>query len=219
MVRQARSEVTRRKIINSAVDLFSEIGYPATGLGDIIDRAELTKGALYYHFNSKESLATAIIVEGGANVLGAFRSISESSSPALENIIHGLFVVTDFIGTDKLGRVGVQLLRAFGGFNEAAGRIYAGWLDEVTVRVQQAGAEGDVRIELDPIAVAELILGAVLGTELLSHAISGGTDLRQRVARTWEILLPAFVSDESLEYFREFLSRESLRQSPTLPTE
>ena len=66
MVRQARSEATRRKIITSAVELFNEIGYPAAGLGDIIERAEMTKGALYYHFDSKESLATAIIEEGSA---------------------------------------------------------------------------------------------------------------------------------------------------------
>ena len=70
MVRQARSEATRRKIITSAVELFNEIGYPATGLGDIIDRAEMTKGALYYHFDSKESLATAIIDVAGLGFLG-----------------------------------------------------------------------------------------------------------------------------------------------------
>ena len=39
MVRQARSEATRKRIINAAVDLFAEVGYQATGLGDIIERA------------------------------------------------------------------------------------------------------------------------------------------------------------------------------------
>src|ERR1700752_3583569 len=89
MVRQARSEATRSTIITSAVEFFNEIGYPAAGLGDIIERAEMTKGALYYHFDSKESLATAIIEEGADTALTAFRSISEPSSPALENMIHG----------------------------------------------------------------------------------------------------------------------------------
>ena len=73
MVRQARSEATRKKIINAAVDLFAEVGYQATGLGDIIERAEMTKGALYYHFDSKEALATAIIEEGANTALTAFR--------------------------------------------------------------------------------------------------------------------------------------------------
>ncbi|MCV7230078.1 helix-turn-helix domain-containing protein [Mycolicibacterium komossense] len=63
MVRQARSEATRRKILDAAIELFSEVGFAATSLGDIIERAEMTKGALYYHFESKESLASAIIEE------------------------------------------------------------------------------------------------------------------------------------------------------------
>ena len=80
MVRQARSEATRRKIIDSAVDLINEIGYPAAGLGDIIERAELTKGALYDHFDSKEALATAIIEEGSESLFGAFREAGRSGS-------------------------------------------------------------------------------------------------------------------------------------------
>ena len=87
MVRQARSEATRQRIVNAAVELFSEVGDQATGLGDIIERAQLTKGALYYHFDSKEALATAIIEEGADIALRAFRSISDPSSPALENMI------------------------------------------------------------------------------------------------------------------------------------
>ena len=54
------------------MDLFAEVGYQATGLGDIIERAEMTKGALYYHFDSKEALATAIIAEGANTALIAF---------------------------------------------------------------------------------------------------------------------------------------------------
>jgi AcrR family transcriptional regulator len=213
MVRQARSEATRRKIIAAAVDLFNEIGYPATGLGDIIERAEMTKGALYYHFDSKESLATAIIEEASANLDQAFRSITESSAPTLENIIHGVFVVVDMLSTDRVARSGTHLLRAFGEFNKVAARTYQGWLDEMTIRARQAIEEGDLRPELDPAAVGEAIVASMLGTELLSSATSAGVDVLDRIARTWKILLPAFVSDESLPYFREFLEREAMRHS------
>jgi AcrR family transcriptional regulator len=213
MVRQARSEATRRKIIAAAVDLFNEIGYPATGLGDIIERAEMTKGALYYHFDSKESLATAIIEEGSANLDQAFRSITESSAPTLESIIHGVFVVVDMLSTDPVARSGTHLLRAFGEFNKVAARTYQGWLDEMTIRARQAIEEGDLRAELDPAAVGEAIVASMLGTELLSSATSAGVDVLDRIARTWKILLPAFVSDESLPYFREFLEREAMRHS------
>lgn len=213
MVRQARSEATRRKIIDSAVELFNEIGYPATGLGDIIERAEMTKGALYYHFDSKESLATAIIEEGSAILDHAFRSITASSAPTLESMIHGVFVVTDMLSTDSVARSGTRLLRAFGEFSDAAARTYQGWLDEMAARASQAIEEGDLRAELDPVAVSETIVASMLGTELLSSATSGGADVLERVARSWTILLPALVTDESLPYFQEFVAREAMRHS------
>lgn len=214
MARQARSELTRKKIIAAAVDLFEEHGYPATGLGDIIARAEMTKGALYYHFDSKESLAEAIITDGGTAMLTAFRAISESSSPALENTIHGLFVVADVTRSDKIAQIGMQLLRTFTGINTAASHIYTRWLDELTAQLHQAADEGDLRANLNVETAAEVILGSMLGAEALSCATSTGSDLRERVARTWDLLLPAIVHRESLEYFREFLGRESLRRSP-----
>ncbi|OBG80753.1 TetR family transcriptional regulator [Mycobacterium sp. E802] len=213
MPRQARSELTRQKIITAAVELFREQGYPATGLGDIIARAEMTKGALYYHFDSKESLAEAIIVDGGAAMLATFRTITESSSPALENTIHGLFVVADFARSDKLARIGMDLLRTFSGINDAATRVYESWLEELTAQLVQAADEGDLREDLDVTGAAGVILGSMLGAETLSRATATGTDLRERVAHTWDMLLPAIVSTESMGYFREFLARESLRRS------
>jgi AcrR family transcriptional regulator len=66
MARQARSEATRQKIIDvAAVDLFDEIGYTTTGMGDIIECAQISKGARYHHFDSKEPVAAAVIQIGG----------------------------------------------------------------------------------------------------------------------------------------------------------
>lgn len=217
MVRQARSEATRRKIIDSAVDLINEIGYPASGLGDIIERAELTKGALYYHFDSKEALATTIIEEGAGSVLGAFRAAGRSSSPAMENVIHGSFVVTEVLGTDKVARAGARLLRTFGEFNPAAKSTFQILVEELADRVKTAVAEGDLRADVDPETTSSTIVGSMFGAELLSSTLAGGADLRQRFARMWEMTLPTIVAEESLNYYREFLARQSLRQPPPPP--
>ena len=75
MVPQARSETTRQKLLDAAIDLFSEVGYAAAGLGEIIERAGMTKGALYHHFDSKEALATAIIEQGTNLTRDAFRHV------------------------------------------------------------------------------------------------------------------------------------------------
>jgi len=211
MVRQARSEATRRKIIDSAVDLINEIGYPAAGLGDIIEHAELTKGALYYHFDSKEALATAIIEEGADSVLGAFRASGRSSSPAMENLLHGSFVVTDVLGNDRVAQAGARLLRTFGGFNPAAKSTFQVLLDELVQSLVRAAAEGDVRPQLDVEATGATIVASMFGAELLASALADGADLRIRVTRMWELSLPAIITEESLGYYREFLARQSLR--------
>jgi AcrR family transcriptional regulator len=205
--------MTRHKIITAAVGLFNERGYPGTALGDIIARAKLTKGAFYYHFDSKESLAEAIIDEGCGATLATFRAVTESPSPALENTIHALFEVADFTRTDKIARIGVQLLRTFCGINAVATDVYMSWINEITEQLSQAAEDGDLRDNLDFVGTAGVILGSMLGAEAISRATANGTDFRDRVAHTWDLLLPAIVAPDSMGYFREFLARESLRRS------
>lgn len=214
MVRQARSEATRQKIIESAVDLINEIGYPAAGLADIIERAEMTKGALYYHFESKEALATAIIEDGGNRVISAFQAAGRPGSPAMENIIHGVFMVADTVTNDTLAQAASRLLRTFGGFNPAAKKTYGVFLEQMVERVATAAAEGDLRTDVDPEQVGRTIFGAILGAEQLSTALTDGEDLARQFVSTWEVLLPAIVDSDSLAYYREFLARQSARVSP-----
>lgn len=211
MVAQARSEITRQKIIDAATDLFGEVGYAAAGLGEIIDRAGMTKGALYHHFDSKEALATAIIEQGAALTSDAFRHVCESSSPALENAIHGVFVVTDLLVSDKAARTAEQLTHGLAEFNTAASQVWRARLDAMTTQVRLAGDQGDLRDGLDPAVVSESILNAMLGAQLLAKMV-GDDDHMKRLSRSLELLLPAIVADASLGYFREFLARESLRQ-------
>ena len=134
MVPQARSETTRQKILDAAIDLFSEVGYAAAGLGEIIERAGMTKGALYHHFDSKEALATAIIEQGTNLTRDAFRHVCESSSPALENMIHGVFIVADLLVSDKTARTAEQLTRGLAEFNSAASRAWSSLLDSMTTQ-------------------------------------------------------------------------------------
>ena len=112
-MRQSRSEVTRGKIIDAAVEMFNDGGYSSTGLGDIVERTGMTKGALYHHFNSKEALAMAIIDQASGILLKTFQGISRSSAPALESMIHGVLVVAELANTDKLARMAAVLLRIF----------------------------------------------------------------------------------------------------------
>jgi AcrR family transcriptional regulator len=210
MVPQARSEATHQKILNAAMDLFSEVGFAAAGLGEIVERAGMTKGALYHHFDSKEALATGIIEQGTNITLAAFRNVCESPSPALENLIHGVFVVTDLLVSDKTASTAEQLTRALAEFNSTAAQVWNSRLDAMTAQAKRASTEGDLCEGVDPCVVSESILNAMLGAQLLAKT-ADSNDHITRLTASLETLLPAIVADTSLAYFREFLARESLR--------
>jgi AcrR family transcriptional regulator len=53
---------TRDRILDAALDLFSEHGFDGTTLQQIADRVGLTKAALYHHFRSKDDLLEALVM-------------------------------------------------------------------------------------------------------------------------------------------------------------
>jgi AcrR family transcriptional regulator len=211
MARQVRSEATRRKILDAAVDVFNEVGYVTADRGAIIERTGMTKGAFYHHFDSMEALASAIIEEGANQVVSVLGAMSDSFSPALENILHGTFITADLFASNKVVRTAEQLTLAFGKFNDAAAQAYTTWVEGMTVQARRAIAEGDIRAELDPQMVSESIIGATFGARILGQTTSGSNDLIRRLTQMWELLFPAIVTDASLGYYREFLAREALR--------
>jgi AcrR family transcriptional regulator len=211
MARQVRSEATRRKILDAAVDVFTEVGFAAADRGAIIERTGMTKGAFYHHFDSMESLAMAIIEDGSNLVVSELSAMSDSFSPALENILHGTFVTADLFATNKVVRTAEQLTLAFGRFNGNIGTAYAAWIEATTAEARRAIAEGDIREELDPLVISESIIGATFGARMMGQRTGDGNDLVRRLTQMWELLFPAIVTETSLSYYREFLAREALR--------
>ena len=100
MALQARAEATRQKIIDAAVDLFGTAGFGETGLADIISAADVTKGSFYYHFDSKEAVATAIIDKSEDEFRASTIAVlSSPTSPALDDLIRSTFAVISMHST------------------------------------------------------------------------------------------------------------------------
>ena len=60
MPRNKYPEETEQKIIEKALELFTSKGYESTSVQDIIDATGLSKGAIYHHFDSKESILLTV---------------------------------------------------------------------------------------------------------------------------------------------------------------
>lgn len=58
--RDAGGVPTREKILDAALDLFTDQGFDATSMREIAARLHLTKPSIYYHFGSKDEILLAL---------------------------------------------------------------------------------------------------------------------------------------------------------------
>ncbi|HZE34265.1 MAG TPA: TetR/AcrR family transcriptional regulator [Actinoallomurus sp.] len=65
-----RRSGTRERIQAVAVELFAEHGYEKTSLREIAERLDVTKAALYYHFNTKEAIVVSLFEDLIAGIDG-----------------------------------------------------------------------------------------------------------------------------------------------------
>ncbi|WP_059020282.1 TetR/AcrR family transcriptional regulator [Mycobacterium sp. M26] len=203
---QARAEVTRQSVVDAAISLFSKKGYGETTLAEVQQLAGVTKGAFYYHFDSKDALAAAVIAEFHDKIRTAFRqAIDPPAQPTMENIIRGTFAVAELMQNDESVQVGNELSQALGQVSDAGRKIFAQTTVAFVGEVAKAFAGSDLRSDVDPADVGECIWVGVIGCQFLAAAL--GDDLVDRLARAWRVLLRAIVPAESLPYFDEVLRR------------
>ncbi len=78
---------TEERILKEAMRLFLERGYHGTSIEDITKASGLTKGALYWHFKSKEELLNRIMKEFESRFLdGLIKSVQEVQGGTLDKI-------------------------------------------------------------------------------------------------------------------------------------
>lgn len=88
MARRAKqdAEKTRTRILASALALFARKGYEHTTFTDVAARLKMTKGAVYWHFETKQALLLALLDE----MLAKFRRQTERLLPPGETSFEGL---------------------------------------------------------------------------------------------------------------------------------
>ena len=96
---------TKKKILISAAELFSEYGFEKVSVDSIIARAGISKGGFYVHFNSKDTLTAALIDEyvskldlSYAAYVKSFSEDAEASEVLLSLVGKIADVITDEIG-------------------------------------------------------------------------------------------------------------------------
>ncbi|MGC2854856.1 TetR/AcrR family transcriptional regulator [Novispirillum sp. DQ9] len=73
MTADNRRDATRRTILTAAAAVFRERGYDGASIDDIIARAGVARGTLYYNFKSKEAIALSLAAAATAALDGRIR--------------------------------------------------------------------------------------------------------------------------------------------------
>ena len=201
-----RGEATRRLILDAAAEAFAEAGYANVTLSDVITRAQVTKGACYHHFPTKDALAVALVAYTDAELLDKASQVTSESASALENLIRVTFALANVTQHDTKVRMGVLLSAALGQTRHTESEGYQQRRALFVLALERAVAEGDlVADHVDAADLGEVIWSSFVGNYLLTAA--AGQDLVRALARVWRVILPGIVAAQSASYFDQVVER------------
>lgn len=93
-VSQAHLDARRRQILDGATRCFTRNGFHATSMQDVLKEADLSAGAVYRYFRSKEELIAAIAEETFVLIRGAFEAAAEQDPPPGPDLL-----ISEVLGT------------------------------------------------------------------------------------------------------------------------
>ncbi|MFE9258463.1 ScbR family autoregulator-binding transcription factor [Streptomyces sp. NPDC006879] len=176
MAKQDRGVRTRLTILEAAALVFDKKGFQAATINDILGQAGVTKGAFYFHFESKDAVALAILdAQLPVTELVPDRTI------ALQKIADVGFLHGALITHDPLVRGSVRLAMSPMPGPVDQRQPFRGWHDFTTRVLNQAREEGELLPHVVIEDVADLVVGTFAGVQMTSSIMSDYRDLPHRL--------------------------------------
>ena len=203
-----KADTTRRQILRAASHQFAHKSYSVVCLDDILAEAEVTKGAMYFHFRSKHALAVAIVEQRAAMAHDALDELVARKLSGLETLVDMSYLIAvEDIGND-FTRAGLNLLESVGRSDQLQASVVGRWVTSFAEIGRRAISEGDVVEERDPEAIARLIVSMYLGLRQISNLAEPEPFLSD-LEKSWILALPGFVNPDRLKYFTQFIRRRT----------
>ena len=187
---------TRRKLLEAAFGEIHRHGFQAASLDTIVERAGVTKGALYYHFPDKSALGHAVVDEVVREpLLGAYLgALDDSTGDPLAVIQHTLRSrADDFVsGGIELGCPLNNLTQEMSpldeGFRTRVAATLALWTEAYVKALGRAQDDGFIRADVDVRPIAGLIVAAVEGSFGVAKAAQSVDTLRSNMNALADLL-------------------------------
>ncbi len=203
-----RADTTRLQILRAASRQFARKSYSLVSLDDILADAEVTKGAMYFHFRSKHALASAIIDHRFASAQASVDELLARKLSGLETLVDiSYLVAVEDIG-DEVARAGLNLLESIGRTDGIQSDVLGQWVDAYAAIAGKAIGDGDITDGREPSTVAKLLVSMYLGLRQTSILAEPEHFLRD-LESVWLLALPGFVKPDRIDYFNQFIKRRT----------
>lgn len=134
---ESRSDLRRRRLVETARSLFVLNGFHATGIAQIAEKSGIAVGQIYRDFSSKEDIVAAIVSEDCARYVEATRLESAievgDSDAALEWLHHFVEPSEDLDGDRMFAEIVAESAR-----NERIARIFVSLQEDLRARLLAA---------------------------------------------------------------------------------
>jgi TetR/AcrR family transcriptional regulator, transcriptional repressor for nem operon len=205
---EKRSDTTRDQILRAASHQFAERPYYAVGLDDILAEAQLTKGAMYFHFRSKHALALAIVDEQIARSGGAVQELLARKLSGLETIIDLSYSIALADISHDVTRAAFNLLESVGRSEKLQERLLGGWIQLLGEIAQRGIAEGDIVEQKDPEDVGRVLVSLYMGMRQACN-LDEPVELLHNFEKALSTVLRGVVHPDRIGYFSQFVKRRT----------
>jgi AcrR family transcriptional regulator len=176
-----RSERTREALLTRCLHLFAQRGFSSTSVDDVASAAGVTKGAMYWHFSSKEEIFHAIldrIREQWLAIVHLPVSAERTPDAQLARLFDAYGELFHQSPDICLFLQQVTLDRQNKAFAARVARVFASTARFIAGIIDEGKTERLMRADVDSLTTAHMILGMLAGASQQATATRSRT-LRQ----------------------------------------
>jgi TetR/AcrR family transcriptional repressor of nem operon len=201
-----RADGTRQQILRAASRAFSERPFSVVSLDDIVAGAGLSKGAMYFHFQSKHALAMTILLEHSTKVQALLTERINHQLSGLESLIEASYFLAAQDVHSRSIRAGLHLLEQIGRADGVQEKIFTQWFPAITAMIRRGIADGDIIEGTDPGGLSRLLMSLYMGLRQTAN-LDAPQEFLTHFESAWTMILPGFTPANRLSYFVRFVKR------------
>ncbi|HWH59795.1 MAG TPA: TetR family transcriptional regulator C-terminal domain-containing protein [Terriglobales bacterium] len=162
------AERTRERLLQAAFREVYRSGFQSASIDTILAATNVTKGALYYHFDNKETLGYAVVEEIIAPDLRAkwLRPLQKGKDPinALIDIVQSESVEPAAVrGGCPLNNLAQEMSPLDEGFRKRLAMVFDAWREGIAAALREGQTQGRVRHDVKPAEAAGFLIATLEG--------------------------------------------------------